>query len=44
MDLAHYFETMKGKGVFANVEETSRYLVFFEVDKILPLIGHGKER
>jgi hypothetical protein len=25
-------------------EETTRYLVFFEVDKILPLIGPGKER
>jgi hypothetical protein len=25
-------------------EETSRYLVFFKVDKILPLIGPGKER
>jgi len=25
-------------------EETSRYLVFFEVDKILPLIGPGEER
>jgi len=25
-------------------EETTRYLVFFEVDKILPLIGPGKKR
>ena len=25
-------------------EKTSRYLVLFEVDKILPLIGPGKER
>jgi hypothetical protein len=25
-------------------EETSLYLVFFKVDKILPLIGPGKER
>ena len=25
-------------------EETSRYLVFFKVDKILPLIGPDKER
>ena len=24
-------------------EETSRYLVFFKVDKVLPLIGPGKE-
>ena len=43
MDLAHYFESMKGKGVLATPEETSRYLVFFKVDKILPLIGPGKE-
>ena len=25
-------------------EETSRFLVFFKVDKILPLIGPGKDR
>jgi hypothetical protein len=25
-------------------EETSRFLVFFKVDKVLPLIGPGKER
>ena len=43
MDLAHYFESMKGKGVLATAKEMSRYLVFFKVDKILPLIGTGKE-
>jgi len=35
---------MKGKEVFATGEETFRFLVFFKVDKILPLIGSEKER
>ena len=43
MDFACYFETMKEKEVFVTGEETSRFLVFFTVDKVLPLIGAGKD-
>ena len=44
MDLAHYFETMKGKEVFTTREIMSRFLLFFDDDMILPLIEPDKER
>jgi len=42
-ELLHYIRRRKYASE-PEGEETSRFLVFFKVDKILPLIGPGKEQ